>query len=313
LSKCACCVLINLHIYLYRFCEADLMSYKFPYRSKAIFAFQIIDNKEICFFGMFVQEYGSSCPPPNSRQIYIAYLDSVKYFEPRNLRTAVYQEILLGYMEYAKSLGFMKVNIWACPSNRNNEYIFYCHPLEQKFPNGKMLQEWYKCLLDKGIMENIIVDYREIYKHIQDSCFTSVTELPYFEGDWLPEMLENLIKKLKKGIQKSTTDASVTNSPSLAHTIQNNEQRVNVTVSQDIISGKELFENALLYIKNHREVLSMMSKGKCADNESSKIHYTRKSVNGAGRAIQTWSYGRKHSRDHRDSELTNVITQKDYI
>ncbi|KRZ44067.1 CREB-binding protein, partial [Trichinella pseudospiralis] len=235
------------------FCEADLMSYKFPYRSKAIFAFQIIDNKEICFFGMFVQEYGSSCPPPNSRQIYIAYLDSVKYFEPRNLRTAVYQEILLGYMEYAKSLGFMKVNIWACPSNRNNEYIFYCHPLEQKFPNGKMLQEWYKCLLDKGIMENIIVDYREIYKHIQDSCFTSVTELPYFEGDWLPEMLENLIKKLKKGIQKSTTDASVTNSPSLAHTIQNNEQRVNVTVSQDIISGKELFENALLYIKNHRE------------------------------------------------------------
>ncbi|KRZ05667.1 CREB-binding protein [Trichinella zimbabwensis] len=235
------------------FCDADLMSYKFPYRSKAIFAFQIIDNKEICFFGMFVQEYGSSCPPPNSRQIYIAYLDSVKYFEPQNLRTAVYQEILLGYMQYVKSLGFMKVNIWACPSNRNNEYIFYCHPLEQKIPNGKMLQEWYKCLLDKGIMENIIVDYKEIYKHIQDSRFTSVTELPYFEGDWLPEMLESLIIKLKEDIQKSKTDASMTDGPILAHTIQNNEQRVNITVSQDFISGKELFENALLHIKKHRE------------------------------------------------------------
>ncbi|KRZ05663.1 CREB-binding protein [Trichinella zimbabwensis] len=240
------CALHHDGIHPEGFCDADLMSYKFPYRSKAIFAFQIIDNKEICFFGMFVQEYGSSCPPPNSRQIYIAYLDSVKYFEPQNLRTAVYQEILLGYMQYVKSLGFMKVNIWACPSNRNNEYIFYCHPLEQKIPNGKMLQEWYKCLLDKGIMENIIVDYK-------DSRFTSVTELPYFEGDWLPEMLESLIIKLKEDIQKSKTDASMTDGPILAHTIQNNEQRVNITVSQDFISGKELFENALLHIKKHRE------------------------------------------------------------
>ncbi|KRX75413.1 Protein cbp-1 [Trichinella sp. T6] len=212
-----------------RFCDSGLMSDTFPYRSKAIFAFQIIDDKEICFFGMFVQEYGSSCPPPNSRQIYIAYLDSVKYFEPQNLRTTVYQEILLGYMEYAKSLGFMKVNIWACPSNRNNEYIFYCHPLEQKIPNEKKLQEWYKCLLDKGIMENIIVDYKEMYKHIQDSHFTSVTELPYFEGDWIPEMLESLIMELKEGIQKRTTDVSMIDGPILAHTIQNNDQKENVT------------------------------------------------------------------------------------
>ncbi|KRZ95796.1 Histone acetyltransferase [Trichinella sp. T8] len=228
-----------------RFCDSGLMSDTFPYRSKAIFAFQIIDDKEICFFGMFVQEYGSSCPPPNSRQIYIAYLDSVKYFEPQNLRTTVYQEILLG---------FMKVNIWACPSNRNNEYIFYCHPLEQKIPNEKKLQEWYKCLLDKGIMENIIVDYKEMYKHIQDSHFTSVTELPYFEGDWIPEMLESLIMELKEGIQKRTTDVSMIDGPILAHTIQNNDQKENVTVSQDVISEKQIFEDALLHIKKHREL-----------------------------------------------------------
>ncbi|KRX26775.1 CREB-binding protein, partial [Trichinella nelsoni] len=268
------CALHHDGIHPEGFCDSGLMSDTFPYRSKAIFAFQIIDDKEICFFGMFVQEYGSSCPPPNSRQIYIAYLDSVKYFEPQNLRTTVYQEILLGYMEYAKSLGyrtstyftrkngtkmpyfnfrFMKVNIWACPSNRNNEYIFYCHPLEQKIPNEKKLQEWYKCLLDKGIMENIIVDYKEMYKHIQDSHFTSVTELPYFEGDWIPEMLESLIKELKKGIQKRTTDVSMTDGPILAHTIQNNDQKENVTVSQDVISEKQIFEDALLHIKKHRE------------------------------------------------------------
>ncbi|KRY22856.1 CREB-binding protein [Trichinella patagoniensis] len=238
------CALHHDGIHPEGFCDSGLMSDTFPYRSKAIFAFQIIDDKEICFFGMFVQEYGSSCPPPNSRQIYIAYLDSVKYFEPQNLRTTVYQEILLG---------FMKVNIWACPSNRNNEYIFYCHPLEQKIPNEKKLQEWYKCLLDKGIMENIIVDYKEMYKYIQDSHFTSVTELPYFEGDWIPEMLESLIMELKEGIQKRTTDVSMTDGPILAHTIQNNDQKENVTVSQDVISEKQIFEDALLHIKKHRE------------------------------------------------------------
>jgi len=39
------------------------------------------------------------------RRVYIAYLDSVHYFQPRHFRTTVYHEILIGYMDYAKSLG----------------------------------------------------------------------------------------------------------------------------------------------------------------------------------------------------------------
>ncbi|GMS99747.1 hypothetical protein PENTCL1PPCAC_21922, partial [Pristionchus entomophagus] len=72
---------------------------KFPYTSKAIFAFQVIDGVGVCFSGMHVQEYGSDCAEPNARRVYIAYFDSVLYFEPRELRTDVYYELLLGYLE----------------------------------------------------------------------------------------------------------------------------------------------------------------------------------------------------------------------
>ena len=39
----------------------------FPYVAKGIFAFQKIDGKDICFFGLHTQEYGSDAPQPNHR------------------------------------------------------------------------------------------------------------------------------------------------------------------------------------------------------------------------------------------------------
>jgi len=41
-----------------------------------------------------------------ARRVYIAYLDSVYFFQPKHFRTAVYHEILIGYMDYVKSLGW---------------------------------------------------------------------------------------------------------------------------------------------------------------------------------------------------------------
>jgi len=41
----------------------------FAYTAKGIFAFQKIDGKDICFFGLHAQEYGSDVPQPNNRLI----------------------------------------------------------------------------------------------------------------------------------------------------------------------------------------------------------------------------------------------------
>lgn len=51
-------------------------------------------------------------------------------------------------------------HIWACPPSEGDDYIFHCHPVEQKIPKPKRLQEWYKKMLDKGIVERIVLDYK---------------------------------------------------------------------------------------------------------------------------------------------------------
>ncbi|XP_073721148.1 histone lysine acetyltransferase CREBBP-like isoform X2 [Misgurnus anguillicaudatus] len=181
-----------------RFVDSGEMSETFPYRTKALFAFEEIDGVDVCFFGMHVQEYGSDCPFPNTRRVYISYLDSIHFFKPRMLRTAVYHEILIGYLEYVRKLGYTTGHIWACPPSEGDDYIFHCHPPDQKIPKPKRLQEWYRKMLDKAFAERIINDYKDIFKQATEDRLTSANELPYFEGDFWPNVLEESIKELEQ-------------------------------------------------------------------------------------------------------------------
>lgn len=51
-------------------------------------------------------------------------------------------------------------HIWACPPSEGDDYIFHCHPTEQKIPKHKRLVEWYRKMLDKAIMDRVVIEYK---------------------------------------------------------------------------------------------------------------------------------------------------------
>ena len=45
-------------------------------------------------------------------------------------------------------------HIWACPPSEGDDYVFHCHPSEEKIPKPKRLQDWYKKMLDKAVVSS---------------------------------------------------------------------------------------------------------------------------------------------------------------
>ena len=145
------------------YCDAEGYPTQFDYISKCILMFQNLDGVEVLLFGFYIQEYDDECPEPNRRRCYLAYLDSVKYFEPPALRSPMYQTILNGYFAHAKMRGFVAGYIWACPPLKGDDYILYCHPESQMIPKAERLRLWYHKMIDRAIAEGIVIERTNIY------------------------------------------------------------------------------------------------------------------------------------------------------
>ena len=58
-------------------------------------------------FMMYTQEYGAHCPQPNTRRVYISYVDSVRYFRstPDGHRSTAYRSLLTSYFASCRRRG----------------------------------------------------------------------------------------------------------------------------------------------------------------------------------------------------------------
>ncbi|VEU37356.1 unnamed protein product [Pseudo-nitzschia multistriata] len=170
---------------------------EFTFRCKCLLVFQEIDGVDVVLFALYLYEHGEDNPLPNKRTVYISYLDNVHYMRPRKIRTFVYHEILISYLDYARQRGFATVHIWACPPLKGDDYVFYAKPDDQKTPRDSRLRQWYLDMLTECQNRGIVGKVTNMYDLYFANESLDATTVPYHEGDYFPGEAENIIKKLE--------------------------------------------------------------------------------------------------------------------
>jgi hypothetical protein len=171
-------------------------------RERIIFMFYLIDEIPVLIFAICVCYYSESWLENgtttilDTRDMYISYIDSINLFQPKVLRTNLYQQCLLGIIDYSRIyLNINKCFLWSCPLEPNSDYIFNLHPPSQRFPDQKMLDEWYIKLFKLGMEKNVITKYLSFNDYLKENNITEIDKIPYFKGDaWTLMNRENAFK-----------------------------------------------------------------------------------------------------------------------
>lgn len=172
---------------------------EFSYRCKCIVVFQNLDGVDVVLFGLYVYEHDEKNPAPNTRSVYVSYLDSVHYMRPRSMRTFIYHEILISYLDCVRRRGFSTAHIWACPPLKGDDYILYAKPEDQKTPKDDRLRQWYVDMLVECQRRGVVGKVTNMYDLYFSNKDNDATVVPYMEGDYFPAEVENIIKDLEEG------------------------------------------------------------------------------------------------------------------
>jgi len=172
---------------------------EFSYRCKCIVVFQNLDGVDVILFGLYVYEHDEKNPLPNARTVYVSYLDSVHYMRPRQMRTFIYHEILISYLDYVRRRGFASAHLWACPPLKGDDYILYAKPEDQKTPRDDRLRQWYIDMLLESQRRGIVGKLTNMYDLYFANEKNDATVVPYMEGDYFISEVENIIKDLEEG------------------------------------------------------------------------------------------------------------------
>jgi E1A/CREB-binding protein len=175
---------------------------EFPFRCKCIVVFQELDGVDVLLFALYVYEHGEDNPPPNQRVVYISYLDSVHCMRPLSIRTFMYQEILIAYLDNARRRGFATAHIWVCPPLKGEDNMFHAKPEDQKTIRDSRLSPWYIDMLVECQKRNTVGKVTNMYDLYFANEKLDATAVPYFEGDYFPGEVENIIKMLEEGVGK---------------------------------------------------------------------------------------------------------------
>lgn len=172
---------------------------EFSFRCKCFVVFQNLDGVDVILFGLYVYEHDEKNPAPNTRTVYISYLDSVYYMRPRQMRTFIYHEILIAYLDSVRRRGFATAHIWACPPLKGDDYILYAKPEDQKVPRDERLRQWYIDMLVECQKRGIVGKLTNMYDLYFSDPKYDATVVPYMDGDYFPAEVENIIKDIEEG------------------------------------------------------------------------------------------------------------------
>ena len=172
---------------------------EFNFRCKCIVVFQNLDGVDVILFGLYVYEHDEDNPEPNKRTVYVSYLDSVHYMRPRKMRTFIYHEILIAYLDYVRARGFSTAHIWACPPLKGDDYILYAKPEDQKVPRDDRLRQWYIDMLIECQRRGVVGTVTNMYDLYFSNPKNDATIVPYMDGDYFPAEVENIIKDIEDG------------------------------------------------------------------------------------------------------------------